>query len=42
MINKLLRDIERNGYNCTGKLEIIQCGSHYRDKEQKENASPFL
>lgn len=61
-INKLLRDIERNGYNCTGKpeplsgnfagfwsvhidqknrivfrienrkLEIIQCGSHYRDK----------
>ena len=61
-INKLLRDIERNGYNgigkpeplkgdlsgCwsvqideknrlvfrirDGKLEIVQCGSHYRDK----------
>ena len=61
-INKLLRDIERNGYDGTGKpeplkndlqgywsveidkknrivfrikegkLEIIQCGSHYRDK----------
>ena len=61
-INKLIQDIERNGYNCVGKpeplrgnlsgfwsvridsvnrivfrisdnnLEIIQCGSHYRDK----------
>ncbi len=60
-INKLIRDIERNGYNSTGKpeplkdnlsgywsvridesnrivfrisgdeLEILQCGSHYRD-----------
>jgi len=61
-INRLLKDIERNGFNCIGKpeplvgelsgywsvrideknrivfrieggfLEIIQCGSHYRDK----------
>ena len=61
-INKLLQDIDRNGYDCTGKpepmkgdktgywsvrideknrivfriyegnLEVIQCGSHYRDK----------
>ena len=61
-INKLLTDINRNGYQCTGKpeplkgslagyrsvriddknrivfriendnLEIMQCGSHYRDK----------
>ncbi len=61
-INRLLKDIDRNGYNCTGKpeplsgnltgywsvriddknrivfridgdnLEIIQCGTHYRDK----------
>ncbi|MCL1852452.1 MAG: Txe/YoeB family addiction module toxin [Peptococcaceae bacterium] len=61
-INKLLQDIERNGYNSIGKpeplkgdlsgfwsveidkknrivfrieedqLEIVQCGSHYRDK----------
>jgi len=61
-INRLLQDIERNGYNCIGKpeplkhglsgcwsveidkknrivfrikddsLEIVQCGSHYRDK----------
>ncbi len=61
-INNLLKDIDRNGYLCTGKpeqlsgdlagywsvrideknrivfrisddnLEIIQCGSHYRDK----------
>jgi len=61
-INKLLQDIERNGYNGIGKpeplkhdlsdywsveidkknrivfriennsLEIVQCGSHYRDK----------
>jgi len=61
-INKLLKDIERNGHNCIGKpeplkhdlsgcwsveidkknrivfriendsLEIVQCGSHYRDK----------
>lgn len=61
-INKLLADIERNGYYCIGKpeplsgnlsgywsvriddanrivfritgeiLEIVQCGSHYRDK----------
>jgi len=62
-INKLLEDIERNGYNCIGKpeplkgdlsgywsveidkknrivfriyddrkIEVIQCGSHYRDK----------
>jgi len=61
-INKLLQDIERNGYNGigkpeplkhdlsgfwsvrideknrivfrieNGKLEIVQCGSHYRDK----------
>lgn len=61
-INKLLQDIERNGYNgigkpeplkndlsgfwsvriddnnrivfriTDGKLEIAQCGSHYRDK----------
>jgi len=61
-INKLLQDIERNGYNGIGKpeplkgdlsgfwsveideknrivfriengnVEIIQCGSHYRDK----------
>ena len=60
-INKLIRDIERRGYNCIGKpeplkdnlsswwsvriddcnrivfrisddeLEILQCGSHYRD-----------
>ena len=60
-INKLICEIERNGYNCTGKpeplkgnlsgywsiridecnrivfrisgseLEILQCGSHYRD-----------
>ena len=61
-INSLIRDIDRNGYKCTGKpealsgnlagfwsvkideknrivfrliggkIEIIQCGSHYRDK----------
>lgn len=61
-INKLLIDIDRNGYQCSGKLEalsgnlagywsvrideknrivfritgdsmeIIQCGTHYRDK----------
>lgn len=61
-INRLLEDIDRNGYNCTGKpeplsgnlagywsvridsknrivfrinddaIEIIQCGTHYRDK----------
>ena len=61
-INKLLQDIERNGYNGIGKpeplkgdlsgfwsveidkknrivfrieggnLELVQCGSHYRDK----------
>lgn len=61
-INKLLADIDRNGYQCTGKpeplrgtlagywsvrideknrivfrigedsIEIIQCGTHYRDK----------
>ena len=61
-INKLLTDIDRNGYQCTGKseplsgnlagywsvrideknrivfridsenIEIIQCGTHYRDK----------
>ena len=61
-INRLLKDINRNGYNCTGQpeplsgdlagywsvridgknrivfkiydenLEIIQCGTHYRDK----------
>lgn len=61
-INRLLKDIDRNGYHCTGKpeplsgdlagywsvridsknrivfriheesLEILQCGSHYRDK----------
>ena len=61
-INKLLNDIDRNGYKCTGKpeplignlagywsvrideknrivfrieganLEIMQCGTHYRDK----------
>ena len=61
-INNLIKDIERNGYQCTGrpealtgnlagfwsvkineknrivfrivddKLEIVQCGSHYRDK----------
>ena len=61
-INRLLSDIDRNGYACTGKpeplsgnlagycsvriddknrivfridgenLEIIQCGTHYRDK----------
>ncbi len=61
-INKLLNDIDRNGYQCTGRpeplsgnlagywsvkideknrivfrisgeyLEIIQCGTHYRDK----------
>ena len=61
-INLLLKDIDRNGYNCIGKpeplkgdlsgywsvridkqnrivfrindenLEIIQCGSHYKDK----------
>ena len=61
-INRLLKDIERNGYSCIGKpeplrhdlsgfwsvqidvknrivfriadakLEITQCGSHYRDK----------
>ena len=61
-INRLLKDIDRNGYNCTGKpeplsenlagywnvrideknrivfrikdgnLEIIQCGTHYKDK----------
>lgn len=61
-INQLLKDIDRNGYNCTEKpeplkgslagywsvriddknrivfriendnLEIMQCGSHYRDK----------
>ena len=60
-INRLIRDIERSGYNCIGKpeplkdnlagwwsvriddcnrivfrilgdeLEILQCGSHYRD-----------
>lgn len=60
-INSLIREIDRNGYNCTGKpeplkgnlsgcwsvriddcnrivfrisgceLEILQCGSHYRD-----------
>ena len=61
-INRLLADIDRNGYQCTGKpealsgnlagfwsvrideknrivfriageqIEILQCGSHYRDK----------
>lgn len=61
-INRLIQDIDRNGYDCIGKpeplkgdlsgfwsvrideknrivfricdnkLEIIQCGSHYRDK----------
>ena len=61
-INRLLLDIDRNGYNCLGKpeplrgnlsgywsmrideknrivfrivnekIEIMQCGSHYRDK----------
>ena len=61
-INSLLKDIDRNGYSCSGRpealsgnlagfwsvkideknrivfrlyggnLEIIQCGSHYRDK----------
>lgn len=61
-INRLLEDIDRNGYQCTGKpealkgalsgywsvridgknrivfritqdgIEIIQCGTHYRDK----------
>ncbi|MCC8044423.1 MAG: Txe/YoeB family addiction module toxin [Clostridiales bacterium] len=61
-INQLLKDIDRNGYKCTGKpepltgnlsgfwsvridkvnrivfrieqgiLEIVQCGTHYRDK----------
>ena len=61
-INRLLMDIDRNGYNCPGKpeiltgslsgwwsvrideknrivfritdgrMEILQCGSHYRDK----------
>lgn len=61
-INRLLDDIDRNGYQCTGKpeplkdnlagywsvhideknrivfridgeiIEIMQCGSHYRDK----------
>lgn len=31
-IHKILKDIDRNGYNCTGKPEIIQCGSHYGDK----------
>ena len=61
-INRLLMDIDRNGYNCLGKpealtgslsgwwsvrideknrivfrisdgrMEILQCGSHYRDK----------
>lgn len=61
-INSLLKDIDRNGYDCCGRpealsgnlagfwsvkvdaknriifrifneqLEIIQCGSHYRDK----------
>ena len=61
-INQLIRDIERNGYDCIGRpeplkgdlsgfwsvridgcnrivfringeiLEIVQCGSHYRDK----------
>lgn len=61
-INRLLKDIDRNGYKCTGKpealsgnlagfwsvriddknrivfrivdekVEIIQCGTHYRDK----------
>ena len=61
-INNLIKDIARNGYQCTGrpealsgslagfwsvkideknrivfrivndKLEIVQCGSHYRDK----------
>ena len=61
-INNLLKDIDRNGYSCTGRpealsgdlagywsvkideknrivfrivdgnLEIMQCGSHYRDK----------
>ena len=61
-INRLLKDIDRNGYKCTGKpealsgnlagfwsvriddknrivflilegkVEVIQCGTHYRDK----------
>lgn len=61
-INRLLKDIDRNGYECTGKpeplsgnladywsvrideknrivfrilegnLEIVQCGTHYREK----------
>lgn len=61
-INRLINDIDRNGYECTGKsepltgdlagywsvridhknrivfriydknLEIIQCGTHYKDK----------
>lgn len=29
-INRLLNDIDRNGYQCT--VEIVQCESHYRDK----------
>lgn len=63
-INRLLTDIDRNGYQCIGKpeplsgnlagywsvrideknrivfridgdnLEIIQCGTHYRDKQK--------
>lgn len=63
-INKLLTDIDRNGYQCIGRpeplsgnlagfwsvrideknrivfridgdnLEIIQCGTHYRDKQK--------
>lgn len=64
-INRLLLDIDRNGYNCIGKpealsgnlagywsvrideknrivfrinensIEILQCGTHYRDKYKK-------
>ena len=68
-INRLLTDIDRNGYQCTGKpeplsgnlagywsvhideknrivfkidgdsMEIIQCGTHYRDKWSGRDAT---
>ena len=68
-INRLLTDIDRNGYQCTGKpeplsgnlagywsvhideknrivfkidgdsMEIIQCGTHYRDKQSGRDAT---
>jgi Txe/YoeB family toxin of Txe-Axe toxin-antitoxin module len=30
-INKLLRDIDRNGYIENGQIKIAQCRTHYDD-----------